>query len=96
MASPDCWGPMCEFTDAPAKPGRCTGEGGYMALGEINEIIAENAGARSFYDTDSGSDVVLYDGDYVAYLSNSTKIARRSVWKGLNFAGSVDWAVDLQ
>jgi hypothetical protein len=87
---------MCEFTDAPAKPGRCTGEGGYMALGEINEIIAQNARARSFYDTDSGSDVVLYDGDYVAYLSNATKIARRSDWKGLNFAGSVDWAVDLQ
>ncbi|PVH90411.1 glycoside hydrolase family 18 protein [Periconia macrospinosa] len=96
MATPDCWGPLCEFTDAAAKPGRCTKEGGYMSLGEINEIIAGNTRAQSFYDTDSGSDVVLYDGDYVAYMSNATKVARRSDWKGLNFAGSIDWAVDLQ
>lgn len=96
MAAPDCWGPTCQFTDTLAKPGRCTAEGGILALAEINEIIAGNARAKSFYDAGSGSDVVLYDGDYVGYMSNATKIARRSEWKGLNFAGSIDWAVDLQ
>lgn len=35
-------------------------------------------------------------GDYVSYMSPTTKDTRRNDWKGLNFAGSVDWAVDLQ
>jgi len=35
-------------------------------------------------------------GDYVSYLTPLTKSTRRTEWKGLNFAGTVDWAVDLQ
>jgi len=35
-------------------------------------------------------------GDYVAYTTPKTKETRRSDWKKLNFAGTVDWAVDLQ
>ncbi|RHZ44851.1 uncharacterized protein CDV56_103313 [Aspergillus thermomutatus] len=32
----------------------------------------------------------------MAYMSETTKNTRRSHWKGLNFAGTIDWAVDLQ
>ena len=35
-------------------------------------------------------------GDYVSYLTPTTKNTRRDDWKSLNFAGTIDWAVDLQ
>lgn len=35
-------------------------------------------------------------GDYVSYMTATTKETRRNDWKALNFAGTVDWAVDLQ
>ncbi|KAK8028336.1 hypothetical protein PG991_005392 [Apiospora marii] len=90
MATEGCWGPMCEFTgsrtESDAKPGRCTNTGGYIANAEINEII-KSGGGRQLHDGDSNTDVLLYQ---------VTKNTRRSDWKGLNFAGSIDWAVDLQ
>jgi hypothetical protein len=100
MATDGCWGPMCEFTGSRTKsdatPGRCTGEGGYIALAEINEILGRSVGARSFHDSASNSDIILYKGDYISYMTDTTKNTRRNDWKGLNFAGSIDWAVDLQ
>jgi hypothetical protein len=38
----------------------------------------------------------LMIGDYVSYMAPTTKDLRREQWKGWNFAGTVDWAVDLQ
>ncbi len=38
----------------------------------------------------------LVTGDYVSYMSPTSKDTRRVDWKSLGFAGSVDWAVDLQ
>lgn len=35
-------------------------------------------------------------GNYVSYLDESSKESRRERWKNLNFAGTIDWAVDLQ
>lgn len=35
-------------------------------------------------------------GDYVSYLTPTSKDTRRADWKSLNFAGTIDWAVDLQ
>lgn len=35
-------------------------------------------------------------GDYVSYMTPTTKDTRRSDWKAMNFAGSIDWALDLQ
>ncbi|KAJ9421240.1 hypothetical protein FOXG_17685 [Fusarium oxysporum f. sp. lycopersici 4287] len=100
MAKDGCWGPMCEFTgsrtDSDAAPGRCTKTGGYLAYAEIMEIINAKSGAETFYDKSSQSDVMLYKGDYVSYMTPKTKDSRRDVWKNLNFAGSIDWAVDLQ
>ena len=35
-------------------------------------------------------------GDYISYMTPQTKDSRREKWRGGNFAGSIDWAVDLQ
>ncbi|KAK4447349.1 hypothetical protein QBC34DRAFT_355211 [Podospora aff. communis PSN243] len=98
MKDNGCWGPMCEFTGTPeesfATAGRCTKTAGYLAQAEIMEIIAK--GGKHFHDHGSNTDVMLYNGDYVAYMTDTTKNTRRDDWKKLNFAGSIDWAVDLQ
>lgn len=103
MAEDGCWGPMCEFTgsrtESNANPGRCTKTSGYISFAEITEIIRRSGGAkgfRVFHDGASNSDILLYNGDYVSYMTPTTKETRRADWKGLNFAGSIDWAVDLQ
>lgn len=36
------------------------------------------------------------DLEWVAYMGANTKQARRDTWEKLNFAGTIDWAVDLQ
>jgi hypothetical protein len=35
-------------------------------------------------------------GDYVSYMTPTSKEDRRAAWKDMHFAGTVDWAVDLQ
>ncbi|KAK7990526.1 hypothetical protein PG990_014806 [Apiospora arundinis] len=79
-----------------ANPGRCTDTGGYLSNAEIAEIIRKGDGAQTFHDGNSNTDVMLYKGDYVSYMTDTTKITRRSDWQGLNFAGTTDWALDLQ
>ncbi|KAF5542204.1 glycoside hydrolase family 18 [Fusarium phyllophilum] len=101
VAQDGCWKPNCEFTDSrtesDAAPGRCTKTGGYLAFAEIMELHRKGvSGMRVFHDTDSDSDIMLYKGDYISYMTPKTKDSRRSKWEGLNFAGSIDWAVDLQ
>lgn len=100
MARSGCWGPMCEFTgsriESDAEPGRCTNTSGYLANAEIAELLKYGTGVRTFRDPSSDSDVLLYGNDYVSYMTQNTKLERRSAWKGLNFAGTIDWAVDLQ
>lgn len=100
MAQDGCWGAMCEFTgsrtQSDAKPGRCTDTGGYLAAAEIMEIIQRGDGAKTFRDSDSDSDIMLYQGDYISYMTPTTKDKRRNDWEALNFAGSIDWALDLQ
>jgi hypothetical protein len=99
MAVDGCWGPMCDFTGSrlvsDAQPGRCTETGGYISNAEINEIIRAGGG-RQFHDGASNSDILIYKGDYISYMTPVTKDTRRNDWKTLNFAGSIDWAVDLQ
>jgi hypothetical protein len=39
---------------------------------------------------------LIHPGNYVSYLTGLTRDTRRDAWKRRNFAGSIDWAVDLQ
>jgi GH18 family chitinase len=67
MAQNGCSGPLCDFTgsrtQSDAKPGRCTGQGGYIAYAEIVEYLKRKGDiVQSFRDEDSDTDVMLYDG----------------------------------
>ncbi|KAH6997387.1 glycoside hydrolase family 18 protein [Ilyonectria destructans] len=82
-----------------ATPGNCTHTAGYISNAEIEEIMNLNttgAGLKYAYDQSSASDTLFYGNNWVAYMSDVTKKSRISHYEGLNFAGTVDWAVDLQ
>lgn len=103
LAQAGCTGPMCTFLGdrktSPARPGRCTGTGGYLANAEIDEIVLLGGDdARAWHDGASNSDMLLYGGgvEWVAYMSPTTKATRRDHWRSMGFAGTIDWAVDLQ
>ncbi|KAK1826535.1 hypothetical protein QBC39DRAFT_396776 [Podospora conica] len=109
MAQAGCWGPGCAYTgtrlESHATPGRCTGTGGYLADAEIAEIISGGTHAKrdsgrvvtKFLDTSSNSDILVYDNtQWVAYMSESTKRVRTQLYASLGFAGTTDWASDLQ
>lgn len=98
MIQSGCTGPMCTYTgpDSGATPGRCTQTAGYLAQAEIDEILQNDKSATTFYDNDSESDIMVYnDTQWVAYMSNNTRIARTATYLGWNFLGTVDWAIDL-
>ncbi|KLU90375.1 hypothetical protein MAPG_09337 [Magnaporthiopsis poae ATCC 64411] len=102
VSQPGCTNPTCTFLgdrlNSPAAKGRCTNTSGYISNAEIDEII--NAGDRAlvkWHDADSNSDMLLYDfTEWVAYMTPTTKSTRRELWKSKNFAGTIDWATDLQ
>ncbi|KAL2862689.1 uncharacterized protein BJX67DRAFT_292234 [Aspergillus lucknowensis] len=101
MSKEGCTGPECLFEggwlDSKAKKGLCTDTAGYISNAEIDDIIQNNADVEQWYDSDSGSDILVYDGtEWVAYLGEGLKQTRRWHWESYNMAGTVDWAVDLQ
>ncbi|KAL9573156.1 hypothetical protein ACKAV7_002841 [Fusarium commune] len=82
-----------------ATPGNCTQTAGYISNAEIEEIMNLNttgAGIDYAYDKASDSDTLFYGNNWVAYMSDTTKKSRIAHYQGLNFGGTVDWAVDLQ
>ncbi|KAK9424269.1 hypothetical protein SUNI508_03757 [Seiridium unicorne] len=101
MAEAGCTSSSCTYLGAydvsQATPGRCTNSAGYIANAEINEIISGNGDITTWHDDTTGSDFLVYNTtDWVAYMTDDTKAKRRTTWEGLNFGGTVDWAVDLQ
>ncbi|KND87760.1 Killer toxin subunits alpha/beta [Tolypocladium ophioglossoides CBS 100239] len=104
MSKAGCTGPHCGFTgpQSTATKGRCTDAHGYISQAEIDEIlIAGKAGGkrasvvRQFTDESETQILVYNDTQWVAYMDDNNKAARRAKWAGLNFAGTTDWAVDL-
>ncbi|KAH7024682.1 uncharacterized protein B0I36DRAFT_376564 [Microdochium trichocladiopsis] len=101
MAKAGCDGPMCKYTgdrlNSEAAPGRCTNTSGYISNAEIENIRQTYGDVKSWHDARSNSDLMVYDKvEWVAYMSDTTKNTRREHWKGFGFAGTIDWAVDLQ
>ncbi|KAL3486994.1 hypothetical protein BJX62DRAFT_241481 [Aspergillus germanicus] len=97
MTDGSCTGPDCTYTANGAKKGQCTDTSGYLANGEINNIIASDATAVTGYDEDSDSDWMVYDGNqWVGYMTDNTKARRTSLYKGWNMGGTTDWSIDLQ
>lgn len=74
--------------------GECTGTGGYISNAELQDII-DAGGVTQFRDADS--DILVYGGtEWVSYMTDDTKASRETLYAGYNFAGTTDWAVDLQ
>lgn len=99
MTEAGCTGPTCTYVgpDSAAAQGECTQTAGYISNAEIDEIIYANASSTSsWYDATTDSDYVVYnDTEWIAYMSESVKDSRTSRWQALNFAGTIDWAIDL-
>jgi GH18 family chitinase len=106
MKEGGCTGPMCRYTgtatESDAEPGECTDTRGYISNAEIRDILAKGADshsgytAKTWHDGASNSDILVYnDVEWVAYMSDATKGTRSDWYKGLNFGGTSDWAVDL-
>ncbi|OKL59809.1 hypothetical protein UA08_04952 [Talaromyces atroroseus] len=103
MTDPSCTGPDCTFEGevvdgtgggSTADFGRCTSTRGYISNAEINELIVSNV-AKGWYDDGSNSDMAVWNTTWVAYESIDTRTTRTSYYEGLNFGGTIDWAVDL-
>ncbi|EME81305.1 glycoside hydrolase family 18 carbohydrate-binding module family 50 carbohydrate-binding module family 18 protein, partial [Pseudocercospora fijiensis CIRAD86] len=93
-----CTGAACTYTgpESNATPGRCTNTPGILANGEIDEILADNPTALTWYDTDSNSDILVYDAiQWVAFMSDTTKTSRRNHYLSIGYLGTADWAIDL-
>ncbi|KAM7212126.1 killer toxin alpha/beta [Rhypophila decipiens] len=101
MEDPSCiYDDHCPFTgpDSGARPGRCTGEAGYLAQAEIDEIVAQNPNTMRWTDaTEAQSAYMIYNStEWVAYMNDHQKAARSEQYRQLGFGGTTDWAVDLQ
>lgn len=100
MTSADCTGPECTFTgsstESTAAQGECTMTGGYISNAEILDFVNANVSVKTWYDKASDSNYLVYNKtSWVAYMTDGVKTSRKSKYAGLNFAGTVDWAVDL-
>ncbi|KAF4547344.1 putative glycosyl hydrolases family 18 protein 4 [Elsinoe fawcettii] len=98
MESSNCTDPGCLWTqEAPQPKGRCTQEEGVLADGEINELRKQQ---NSIYirDERSDSDIVVFPDSawWIAHMNEKTKLGRIGKYRMMNFAGTSDWAVDLQ
>lgn len=92
-------GPECLFTgpQSGAQPGPCTETPGYISIAELDLIIADSSISSTQYaDTESDSDILVWDGNWAAYMTSQNKADRTDLYQLYNFAGTSDWAVDLQ
>ncbi|KAH6874030.1 glycoside hydrolase superfamily, partial [Thelonectria olida] len=101
MSDATCRGPQCTFlgerNNSPAQKGRCTDTGGYISNFEILEIIKKGGAIKSWYDSETDSDYLVYNKvEWVAYMTEETKSRRTGDYKNINFGGTSDWALDLQ
>jgi chitinase len=100
MTDKSCTGPECTYTggydESTAQEGKCTKTAGIIAQAEIDLIISLNDTTnKAFYDQGSDSDIIVWNNTWAAYMSSNTLTSRKDYYKGLNFGGSVDWAIDL-
>lgn len=104
-----CISPDCHFTSFPgekwksnAMPGECTNTSGYISDAELRQmeqdslVMGELGDVLKYHDHPSNSDIMLYYGNWVAYMSPTTKRTRTEWIQSLNFGGVSDWAVDLE
>jgi hypothetical protein len=94
---------MCEFSSVPGKPwlseaepGDCTATSGYIADAEIRSIeqvalaIGDEGEVQLWHDLPSNSDMMTWNGNWVAYMTQLTRKTRTEWVQGLNFGGISD------
>ncbi|KAL1866812.1 hypothetical protein VTK73DRAFT_4511 [Phialemonium thermophilum] len=101
MTRAGCTGPQCTFEgdarNSKAKPGVCMRTAGYISQAEIDQILANDKSARQYVDDDSDSNILVYgETEWVAFMSGKTRASRERTYKGYNFGGTAEWAVDLR
>lgn len=107
MADQNCEDAMCTFLggklDSRAYKGRCTSTAGYISNTEITEIINNHGNysiVKTYIDGSSASNILEYGNngavDWVAYMDGDLKAERIKWIQTLNFAGSSDWAIDIE
>lgn len=100
MKDPNCRGPMCEYTGTAsvshATAGPCTGVQGYISNAEIQEYKNVNdINVATHYDQATRSNIAIINGTWIAYMDTAEKNARSNMYRGWNFGGTSDWAIDL-
>lgn len=98
MTEAGCYGPMCTYVgpSSGAYPGICTKTAGYLGNAEIAYMNATMSSTYSYLD-DSYSNILVFDEtQWVSYMDDDNKAVRASLYAAYNFAGTTDWAIDLQ
>lgn len=104
MTTAGCTGPMCTYTgpSSGATPGKCTQTAGYIGMSEIRDILKNNPSASTYLDTNTSSNILVYDStQWVAYMDDDNKKARQQKFKNLNVCDSnqhnhpVAWHSDM-
>jgi hypothetical protein len=101
MAEPGCFTEQCTYTggqtSSDATPGVCTGQAGYIANAEIQDILNDPSRVVSNYvDQGSNSNILVYDDiQWVGYMDDDIKGSRKALYQSLGFGGTTDWATDL-
>lgn len=98
MAEAGCYTENCKFTGpaSGARPGRCTGTGGYLSNLEIREIIEGGQFSVQEYYTEEAGDILVYDEtEWVSWAKPSTYTSRTDWARSLGLGGISDWAIDL-
>lgn len=102
MANPNCIGVNCKFTgdagNSKAEKGWCTDTSGYISDAEIETIKTgkNHKNVRHINDKNSESQILIWENNWVAYMDRANKNRRESKYRGLNFGGTTDWAIDLE
>lgn len=97
MTTAGCYGEQCTYVgpDSGATPGKCTLTAGYISNYEIRDIMETNSDVQQ-YSSDDYGDILVYDSvQWVSWMTKETFDSRVAWVKGLNFGGTVDWAMDL-
>lgn len=98
MSEPGCYTEECTFTgpSSGARPGRCTGTGGYLANAEIREIINGGEYNVQQFSSEEAGDILVYDGNnWVSWMKDSTYAARADYARGLGLGGTSDWVSSM-
>ncbi|KAJ5720849.1 uncharacterized protein N7483_008783 [Penicillium malachiteum] len=94
MTEAGCTASDCTW-DTGGAAGECTDTVGYISNAEINSILASDSSAN--FTSTSDTDFIVYNStQWVGYMTNDTKVERQAYYETYNFAGTSEWAIDLE